>query len=253
MSEGSAVAIGLLLPDVLGTYGDRGNATVLAQRLRWRGIAARVVPIRAESRPPVSCDIYVIGGGEDAAQHFAADWLMKHPDLRRALGRSHVLAVCAGLQVLGLWMRDAGGRTRPGAAVLPLTTVAHGRRAVGEVVARCRIPGIGLLTGFENHAGRTTLAPELNALGDVLHGVGNGDRGDGVLTGGVVGTYLHGPVLARNPALADLLLSRAVGEELAPLAVADQEAARNAHLAGHGSRSWRRRRFRAGAGGTAAG
>ena len=133
-----------------------------------------------------------------------------------------------------------------------MTTVARGRRAVGEVVAGCRIPAVGLLTGFENHAGRTTLPPELTALGDVLHGVGNGDGRDGVLCGGVVGTYLHGPVLARNPALADLLLSRAVGAELPPLAVADQEAARNAHLAARRSRSWRRRLFRAGASGSAA-
>jgi hypothetical protein len=180
------------------------------------------------------------------------DWLRQQPRLCRALSRAQVLAVCAGLQVLGLSMRDARGRTRPGAGVLPLTTVARGRRAVGEVVARCRIPEVGLLTGFENHAGRTTLAPGQSPLSDVVHGVGNGNGCDGVLLGGVVGTYLHGPVLARNPALADLLLSRAVGAELAPLEVPDQEAARQAHLAGRRPRSRRWRGFRAGAGGAAA-
>jgi CobQ-like glutamine amidotransferase family enzyme len=149
-----------------------------------------------------------------------------------------VLAVCAGLQILGLWVRDRAGRTWPGAQIVDLTTAAGGRRAVGEAVARCRLPGVGTLTGFENHAGRTTLGAGVEPLGAVVRGVGNGDGHDGVLAGGIVGTYLHGPVLARNPALADLILSRAVGEDLAPLALPDEESARRAHLAAR-SADWR--------------
>jgi CobQ-like glutamine amidotransferase family enzyme len=112
-----------------------------------------------------------------------------------------------------------------------LTTAAEGRRAIGEAVARCRLPGVGTLTGFENHAGRTALGVGVEPLGAVVRGVGNGDGSDGVLAGGIVGTYFHGPVLARNPALADLILSRAVGRDLGPLALPDEESARRAHLA----------------------
>jgi CobQ-like glutamine amidotransferase family enzyme len=237
MGAESAVTIGLLLPDVLGTYGDRGNAAVLAQRLRWRGFDARILRFPAGTTPSACCDIYLLGGGEDAAEHYAVDWLSRHRTLRSALARSQVLAVCAGLQVLGLWMRDRAGRTRPGAQILDLTTAADGRRAIGEAVARCRLPGVGTLTGFENHAGRTALGAGVQPLGALVHGVGNGDGFDGVLAGGIVGTYLHGPVLARNPALADHLLSRAVGQDLAPLALPDEDAARRAHLVGRSFRS----------------
>jgi CobQ-like glutamine amidotransferase family enzyme len=231
MGAESAVTIGLLLPDVLGTYGDRGNAAVLAQRLRWRGLDSRILQFPAGTTPSAGCDIYLLGGGEDAAGHYAVDWLSRHPALRSALGRSQVLAVCAGLQVLGLWVRDRTGRTRPGAEIVDLTTAAEGRRAIGEAVARCRLPGVGTLTGFENHAGRTALGVGVEPLGAVVRGVGNGDGSDGVLAGGIVGTYFHGPVLARNPALADLILSRAVGRDLGPLALPDEESARRAHLA----------------------
>jgi CobQ-like glutamine amidotransferase family enzyme len=237
MGTGSAVTIGLLLPDVLGTYGDRGNAAVLAQRLHWRGVDAQILRFPAGSTPSAGCDVYLLGGGEDAAEHYAVDWLNRHRALRAALGRSQVLAVCAGLQILGVSIRDTAGRTRAGAQILDLTTTPGERRAIGEAVTRCRLPGVGLLTGFENHAGRTVLGAGVDPLGAVVRGVGNGDGFDGVLAGGIVGTYLHGPVLARNPALADHILRRAVGQDLAPLRLPDEDAARRAHLV-HRARSW---------------
>ena len=239
MSHESAVRIALLLPDVLGTYSDRGNATVLAQRLRWRGIPADVLEAPADSAPPTDCDLYVLGGGEDAAQVYAAEWLNRHRPLRTALQSRQVLAVCAGLQVLGQWMQALDGRRVPGTEILDVTTVPGGGRAVGEVVAEATAPGIAPLTGFENHRGRTTLGPCTAPLGRVVHGVGNGDGTDGVLTATVVGTYLHGPVLARNPDLADLLLHRATGLALSPLDVPGQQAARRLHL--HARQRGRRR------------
>jgi lipid II isoglutaminyl synthase (glutamine-hydrolysing) len=225
-----ALCIGLLLPDVLGTYSDRGNAVVLAQRARWRGLIAEVIEIHAESTPATTCDVYVLGGGEDAAQVYAAGWLARHHELRSALGRAQVLAVCAGLQLLGLWTADAQGQRHAGVGVLDLTTAAGRRRAVGEVVVDAAAAGLAPVIGFENHRGRTRRG-EVPALGRVARGTGNGDGADGVLTGTVVGTYLHGPVLARNPSLADLVLSRATGiSELPPLVVPDEEAARRLHL-----------------------
>lgn len=237
MSGESTVAIGLLLPDVLGTYSDAGNATILAQRLRWRGIAAEIRTITARDVPPTSCALYLLGGGEDTAQIFAADWLRRHDQLRRTLETGAVtLAVCAGLQILGRSMTDSKGKHYPGLGLLDITTAPGRRRAVGEVVATCAVPGVGSLTGFENHRGVTTLGPGTDPLGRVLTGIGNGtgegprNRGEGVLTEHIIGTYLHGPVLARNPALADHILHQATGQTLPPLDLPDQAALRHTYL-----------------------
>ena len=233
MTGSSALRIAALLPEVLGTYADHGNVTVLAQRALRRGLSVDVRTVHADTAPPLDCDLYVLGGGEDVAQRFAAEWLRKHAALRATISeRATTLAVCAGMQVLGEWMRGSGGHVTAGAGVLPLTTVAGRKRAVGEVVVRAHLPESGLLTGFENHRGRTTLGSGVRPLGRVLTGVGNGDGEgvEGVLTRTVVGTYLHGPVLARNPALADALLERATGLSLAPLELPDQEAVRSLRL-----------------------
>ena len=238
MSGESAVRVALLLPDVLGTYSDRGNATVLAQRLRWRGQPAEVLVVPAETTPPTACDAFVLGGGEDAAQLYAADWLRRHNALRVAMQLGQVLAVCAGLQILGRWMQDHDRRRHPGAELVDVTTAPGPTRAVGEIVTLGTDPQVGVLTGFENHRGHTTRGPGVRALGHVARGTGNGDGTDGVLTDTLIGTYLHGPVLARNPELADLILRRVTGQPtLPPLRVAHQDAARAYHLtlAGHHS------------------
>jgi hypothetical protein len=242
VSGESTVRIALLLPDVLGTYSDRGNATVLAQRLRWRGQPAEVHVVRAETTPPTACDVFVLGGGEDAAQFYAADWLRRHSALRVAMQLGQVVAVCAGLQVLGQWMQGRDGRRHPGAEVVDVTTTPGRTRAVGEIVTRCTDPEVDVLTGFENHRGHTTLGPGVRALSHVERGTGNSDGSDGVLTDTVIGTYLHGPVLARNPDLADLILRRVTGQpSLPPLTVPYQDAARAYHLslAGHSPPSHR--------------
>ncbi|MGH3684894.1 MAG: type 1 glutamine amidotransferase [Pseudonocardiaceae bacterium] len=242
MSGESTVTIGLLLPDVLGTYSDVGNATILAQRLRWRGIAAEIRTITARDVPATSCAIYLLGGGEDTAQQFAADWLRRHDQLRRALETSATtLAVCAGLQILGRSMTDSGGQHYPGLSLLDITTAPGRQRAVGEIITSCAVAGVGSLTGFENHRGVTTLGPGTAPLGRVVTGVGNGTRGgtsdttsrhrtEGVLTDRIIGTYLHGPVLARNPALADHILHKATGYTLPPLDLPDQTALRHTYL-----------------------
>ncbi|MGH3872996.1 MAG: type 1 glutamine amidotransferase [Pseudonocardiaceae bacterium] len=225
------ITIGLLLPDVLGTYSDAGNATILAQRLRWRGIPAEIRTITARDVPATSCAVYVLGGGEDAAQQFAANWLRRHDQLRRALESTAVtLAVCAGLQVLGRSLRDAGGHDYPGLGLLDITTLPGRRRAVGEVVTACAAPGVGYLTGFENHRGVTTLGVGTSPLGRVITGTGNGDHTEGVLTDRIIGTYLHGPVLARNPALADHILHKITTHPLPPLDLPDQALLRHTYL-----------------------
>jgi lipid II isoglutaminyl synthase (glutamine-hydrolysing) len=231
---GDPVSIALLYPELLGTYGDGGNATVLAQRLRWRGIPAEVVDVHAGEPVPRSCQLYLMGGGEDAPQALAADELRASPALTGAVDAgAAVLAVCAGLQVLGNRFVGEDGKPHEGLGLLDCETHRDdGPRRVGEVVVTPD-PSIDLpeLTGYENHGGVTTLGPDAQPLGRVVVGHGNdcGDGTEGIVNGRVVGTYLHGPVLARNPALADHLLASVLGP-LEPLDDGEVDALRKERL-----------------------
>jgi CobQ-like glutamine amidotransferase family enzyme len=215
----SAVRVVLLYPELLGTYGDRGNAMVLLQRLRWRGVPAELVEAPWGEPVPTSGDVYVLGGGEDSPQASAAAALIAEGTLNRAVdGGAAVLGVCAGFQILGHSFFGPDGAARPGLGLLDCTTARRATpRIVGEILVEPNLQiGLPALSGYENHAGLTELGPDAVALGRVDVGVGNGDGTEGALGGRVVGTYLHGPVLARNPALADLLLSWFVAD-LEPL------------------------------------
>ncbi|MGH9918964.1 MAG: type 1 glutamine amidotransferase, partial [Nitrososphaerales archaeon] len=188
-------------PDLLGTYGDGGNGLVLAQRARWRGIAAELVEATSDAPLP-SGDLYCLGGGEDAAQTASAERLRAGGTLARAVeDGAPVLAVCAGYQIVGRTFAAANGRPLPGVGLLDVTsTKGSGRRAVGEILAEPCRGGLRPLTGFENHGGLTTRGRHTEALARVTIGIGNGDGTEGAVSGRIVGTYLHGPVLARNPA-----------------------------------------------------
>ena len=198
------ICIALVYPELLGTYGDRGNAEVLAWRAVQHGLAARLVEIPAGQPIPAGLDAYLLGGGEDTAQATAAR-LLRSPagdGLRRAVDQGRaVLAVCGAFQLLGRTYTDAAGRQLTGLGLLDLDTAASTPRLVGEVVARTRDDE--LLTGFENHGGRTRLGQAVEPLGMVLRGNGNNgtDGTEGARQDGLIGTYLHGPVLARNPSL----------------------------------------------------
>jgi len=230
----STVRIGLVLPDVMGTYGDGGNAVVLRQRLLLRGIAAEIVEITLADPVPDSLDLYTLGGAEDYAQRLATAHLVRHQGLQRATARgASVLAICAAIQVLGHWYETSAGERVEGVGLLDVTTSPQPERTIGEVVSTPLINGLTEpLTGFENHRGGTVLGPNARPLAAVVRGAGNrlGDGFDGAVQGSVVATYLHGPCLARNPALADLLLSRAVGP-LAPLELPEVDRLRRERLA----------------------
>ena len=216
----SAVRIGLVLPDVMGTYGDGGNAVVLRQRLLLRGIDASIVEITLSDPVPASLDIYTLGGAEDYAQRLATKHLLRYPGLQQAVSRgAPVLAICAAIQVLGHWYETSAGERVGGVGLLDLVTAPQSVRTIGELVSRPLLAGLfEPLTGFENHRGGTVLGPSAGPLGAVTKGAGNrsGDGVDGAVQGSIVATYMHGPCLARNPALADQLLARVVGE-LSPL------------------------------------
>ena len=325
--------IGLVLPDVLGTYGDDGNALVLRQRARLRGITTEIHTIRYGEAVPETLDVYTLGGGEDVAQLLAAEHLRADGGLVRAAGAGRpVLAICAGLQVLGESFH-AGGKLAEGLGLLDATTSQLGERMIGELHSEPYRPGgagaahagsgagaahagsgagagrgvegagagagganaggvdagggagagagadgagagagadgagagagradVGSgaggagsnaqplaadlneltepLTGFANHMGATILGPDARPLGILrarggmvgntdAHGVEAADvvvkdsekqqSYEGAVQGSVIATYMHGPALARNPQLADVLLARALGTTVAEL------------------------------------
>jgi CobQ-like glutamine amidotransferase family enzyme len=211
------VVVGHLYPEYLNIYADRGNMAVLAQRAAWRAIDFSVEPIgMGEQIRPGSHDLYYIGGGQDREQALVAyDLAGKGVTLRREVeSGAALLAVCGGYQLLGRFYRDRDGVELPGIGLFPHHTVAGDRRMIGDVLLECELrPGERrTLAGFENHAGRTYLDAGAEPLGRVVAGFGNdGESGyEGCRVGLALGTYLHGPLLPRNPWLADWLLSAAL-------------------------------------------
>jgi CobQ-like glutamine amidotransferase family enzyme len=208
-----------LYPDLLSTYGDRGNLLILAHRADLRGLPVEAMEVRSDQPIPVEADIYLLGGGEDGPQALAAQRLIADGGLRKAVDRRAVIfAVCAGYQLLGSSFY-AKGQRYGGLELLDFSSDRGPSRAVGELAGEID-PDLGLptLTGFENHGGRTHLGPEVRALAKVSVGIGNDGQTEGAWSGSVLGTYSHGPALSRNPALADLLLRWATGQDsLEPL------------------------------------
>lgn len=210
-----SISLVSIYPTLLGTYGDGGNVMALQHRARLHGLDLEVVQVDPGDPVPESADLYVLGGGEDSAQTAAATALRTDGALKRAADNgAAVLAICAGYQLLGEYFPDATSTPTPGLGILDVRTDRLPKRAVGELAATAKDPIDQLLTGYENHAGATHLGADATPLGAVRSGVGNGDGSEGATSGHVIGTYLHGPCLARNPQIADLLLGWATGTEL---------------------------------------
>ena len=215
------VVVGHLYPDYLNIYADRGNMAVLARRAEWRGIEFEWRPVGlGDPLRPGEHDLIYVGGGQDREQALIApDLAHRAGALEEAIeGGAAALAVCGGYQLFGRVYRDRAGAELPGAGVFDLHTVAGGTRMIGDVLLECKLEGAGrrTLAGFENHAGRTILGPAACPLGRVVAGFGNdGESGfEGCVRGRAVGTYLHGPLLPRNPWLADWLLAEALAHRL---------------------------------------
>jgi CobQ-like glutamine amidotransferase family enzyme len=210
------IVVGHLYPEYLNIYADRGNIAVLTKRAAWRGHELEVRSIGAGDRIDAGVDLLYIGGGQDREQALVAHDLAGKADqvLEAAAAGAAVLAVCGGYQLLGRFYRVGDGEELPGVGLLPLHTVAGERRMIGDILLECELePGERrTLAGFENHAGRTHLDPGAEPLGRVVAGFGNdGATGhEGCRVGRAIGTYLHGPLLPRNPWLADWLLAQAI-------------------------------------------
>ena len=222
------IRVGHLYPDYLNIYADRGNIAVLARRAALRGHVLDVAAVSmGDALRADAYDLLYVGGGQDREQALVAvDLVAKAQAVHEAVaGGVAALAVCGGYQLLGRFYRDRDGTELPGIGLFPLHTIAGERRMIGDVLLDCDWAG-KTIAGFENHAGRTTLDPGAAPLGRVVSGFGNdGESGfEGCRVGRAVGTYLHGPLLPRNPWLADWLLAQALahasgGEppELTPL------------------------------------
>jgi CobQ-like glutamine amidotransferase family enzyme len=204
-----------IYPDLLSTYGDRGNMLILARRAELRGIPAECVEIQSDQPLPQDGDVYLLAGGEDGPQALAAERLITDGGLARAAANGAVVfAVCAGYQLLGSSFFAKGAKCA-GLNLLDMHSDRGETRAVGELAGPVD-PSLGIppLTGFENHGGRTHLGQNAKPLVNVKVGIGNDGTTEGAHAGKLLGTYAHGPVLARNPALADLLVGWAVGYPL---------------------------------------
>ncbi len=209
------LTIAHVFPALLSTYGDAGNVSVLRHRAESRGYGVTILTVLPGEPVPADADLYVIGGGEDAQELRAVELLRAENGLPAAVRRgAPVLAVCAGMQILGEWFADGSDICIPGLGLLDLITERRSVRAVGDVIADVLgATDLPTLIGFENHLGATSLGADARPLAQVVRGVGNGagEPVEGVRQGSVIGTYLHGPVLALNPALADYLLAQVVG------------------------------------------
>ncbi len=210
-----------LYHDLLGTYGDQGNAEILIHRAKARGIPTELVEVTPSMAIPRHGNIYLLGGGEDGPQTASLELMQKDGGLTAAADNgATVFAVCAGFQVIGTSLPGYEGKIISGLGLIDAETIVNAApRSVGELVVDPINPKLPILTGFENHQGLTNLGDGVSPLGHVVSGVGNGfDRGEGVWHGNIIGTYMHGPGLARNPELADALLESATGNKLSPYA-----------------------------------
>ncbi len=210
-----------LYPDVMSIYADRGNLIALRARCRQYGIECEVTPVTIGDALPEDADLVLIGGGQDQEQRrIAADLASKGVRLRDwAEDDVPMLTVCGGFQLFGHFYRTAQGEELPGVGIFDVTTVAPAPgapRCIGDVLADAA--DLGEVVGFENHGGRTYLGPGARPFARVRHGFGNnGDDGtEGAVYREAIGTYLHGSLLPKNPAVTDRLILAALRHRYGP-------------------------------------
>ena len=211
--------IAWLYPDLMSTYGDRGNVIVLKKRCEWRNIAVKVTPVTLET--PVKelrgCDLIFMGGAQDRQQKLAGEDFLKRkgPIVKKMVeAGTPALIVCAAYQFVGHYYKPYKGAIIPGAGILDLYTEHPGdqaKRLIGNVVAEVIETGENIV-GFENHGGRTYLGPKLKPFARVIKGYGNnGEDGfEGAVYKNAIGSYFHGPLLPKNPVIADWLIGKAL-------------------------------------------
>ena len=223
-----------LYPNELNVYGDNGNILCLEKRLEWRGIVAEIITHNIGDKFDYQPDIMISGGGQDSNQTKIGDDLLKNAKKIAQLVERGVptLLICGSYQLFGQYFETEAGEEITGAAILELFTRAEEQRLIGNIVINS--PKFGQIVGYENHSGQTFLGRRLQPLGTVVKGVGNNllDNHEGVLYKNLIGTYCHGPILPKNPKIADFLIKQALKNrgERADLQPLDDSLEREAFL-----------------------
>ena len=208
----STINILHLYPNEMNLYGDHGNILALKRRLEWRGYDANVITYEPGDTFPDNIDIIFGGGGQDSGQSkIEQDLINIGPEIKALIDSgTPALLVCGLYQLFGEYFQTAEGKRINGIAVLNAHTVAGSERLIGNIVIHSE--RFGEITGYENHSGLTHIGDNCEPFGKVLKGAGNNgtDGTEGIIYQNCIGTYLHGPVLPKNPAVADFLISKAI-------------------------------------------
>lgn len=221
-----SITIGWLYPDLMSTYGDRGNIIVLQKRCEWRGIKVKVEKISLDTKYQIlnTCDLFFMGGAQDREQEIVNKNLQKKKGnvLHKLIeGNTPGLYICGGYQFLGKYYKAADGTKIPGLGVFDIYTEHPGdqaRRLIGNIIIKpnlttsYQLQATSSLVGFENHGGRTYLGKDVHPFAKVQKGYGNNgnDKTEGMIYKNSIGSYLHGPILPKNPELADWLIEKAL-------------------------------------------
>lgn len=218
-----------LYPKDMNIYGDWGNTLVLKRRLEWHGYGVQLLEYNPGDEFPQSVDLIVGGGGQDSGQLKIHDDLQKIGPALRALANDGVpmLVICGMYQLFGNFFKTKDGEMISGIKLLDIETVGGAERLIGNIVTSSE--QFGLIVGYENHSGLTTLGANVRPLGQVIRGAGNNNRDEteGARYRNVIGTYLHGSLLPKNPAIADWLIEQAVTRkfgDFAPTVIEDRFA-----------------------------
>ncbi len=205
-----------LYPAHLNLYGDRGNLVALQKRAQWRGIKVNIIPVEPGSKIIFAkCDLLFMGGGQDSDQKLvAADLKNRSVEMKKAVEEGMaIFAVCGSYQLMGHYYRLQNGEKIGGLGFVDLFTEAGDERLIGNAIVECMLWSPSkTLVGFENHGGKTFLGPSVQPLGKVVTGFGNNgqDKKEGAVYKNVIGTYLHGSLLPKNPWLTDYLLQKSL-------------------------------------------
>ncbi|MEK7450716.1 MAG: type 1 glutamine amidotransferase [Patescibacteria group bacterium] len=224
-----SLTIGWLYPELMSTYGDRGNIIALQKRCEWRGINIEVkrLDIGFDQKILTTCDMLFMGGAQDQQQKIVAEDLQKKSEALKKMIDNGIpgLYICGAYQFLGKYYKEAGGKIIKGLDILDLYTEHPGTkfaRLIGNIAVKVsNLRGVThatyevnvqTLIGFENHGGRTYLGKNIKPLGKVIKGFGNNgaDKTEGAIYKNSFGSYLHGPILPKNPSFADSLIKLAL-------------------------------------------
>lgn len=237
MNDDKVINLLQLYPKDMNIYGDWGNTLVLKRRLEWNGYRVNLLSYNPGDTFPKNVDLVVGGGGQDSGQTKIGKDLLSIASTLKSLAESDVpmLLVCGLYQQFGHFFKTKDGTIIEGIGLLDIETVGGDERLIGNIVAQN--DDFGLIIGYENHSGLTTLGPNATALGTVIRGAGNNnqDGTEGARYRNVIGTYLHGSILPKNPAIADWLIEQAVTKkygEFQPTVIDDRFATLARDVAG---------------------